>query len=115
LKERSLDEAFEMWWPKLEERVKAISSTQPPTEPHRSEKELLEEVVLNTRTLIRELQAPRPLQVFAPNREMEAYVRALMKTRRGLGGAVLAGDEAKAEMAGAAAALADSRTAKSNE
>jgi hypothetical protein len=41
---------------------------------------------------------------------MEAYVKALMKTQRGLG---LTVDMAKAEMEGAAAALADSLTAKS--
>jgi hypothetical protein len=43
---------------------------------------------------------------------MEAFVRALMKPQRGLG-AALAGDKAKAEMEGYAAALADGLTAKS--
>jgi hypothetical protein len=79
LTERNLEEQFDMWWPRLEEKVQAISAAQPPTEPKRSERDLLEEAVSNTRTLIRELQAPRPLQVFAPNREMEAFVRALSR------------------------------------
>jgi hypothetical protein len=70
------------------------------------------EILSLTRAILRELQVPRPLQVLAPNREMEAYVRALMKSQRGLG-ADLAGDKAKAEIEGAAAALADSLTAKS--
>jgi hypothetical protein len=105
LLERTLDEAFNKWWDDLEEKVQAILSTQPPTEPQRSAEDLLEEAVSNTRAILRELQAPRPLQVFAPNREMEAFVRALMP-QRGLG-AALAGDEATAEMAGRAAALAD--------
>jgi TIR domain len=104
LKERSLDEAFEMWWPKLVEKVEAISSTQPPTEPHRSERDLLEEAVSNTRALL-----TRPLQVFAPSREMEALVRALKKPPPVPGPA----DYKKAEMAGVDAALADSLTAKS--
>ena len=88
LPERTLDEAFNKWWDDLEEKVQAILSTQPPSEPHRSGEDLLEEAVSNTRAILRELQAPRPLQVFAPNREMEAYVRALMKPH---------GDKAKAE------------------
>jgi len=101
LAERSLDEAFEMWWPRLEEKVRTISSAaQQPTEPHRSVDDLLEEAVSNTRAILRELQAPRPLQVFAPNREMEALARALKK-QPGLG-----------SMEGIAAAIAE-LTAKS--
>jgi hypothetical protein len=79
LSERSLDEAFNMWWPKLKEKVEAISSTQPPTEQHRSERDLLEEAVSNTRTLLREFQAQRPRQIFAPNREIEAFARELLQ------------------------------------
>jgi hypothetical protein len=112
LPERSLDEQFDKWWSDLEQKVQTISAAQPTSELHRSEEDLLEEAVSNTRAILRELQAPRPLQVFAPNREMEAFARALMRPQRGLG-AALAGDEARAEMAGAAAALADSLTAKS--
>jgi hypothetical protein len=112
LGERTLDEAFNKWWDDLEEKVQAILSTQPPTEPQRSAEDLLEEAVSNTRAILRELQAPRPLQVFAPTREMEAFVRALMKPQPGLG-ADPTGDKARAEMAGAAAAIADSLTLKS--
>jgi TIR domain len=102
LPEQSLDEQFDMWWPRLEEKVEAIMSTQPQTEPQRDQRDLLEEAVSNTRTILRELQVPRPLQVFAPSREMEAFVEALMKPHRGLG-ADPVGDKARAEMAGAAA------------
>jgi hypothetical protein len=78
LGEADFNDVFDTWWPKLKEKVEAILSSQPHTPaPHREEKELLEEVVINTRTILRELQAPRPLQIFAPNREIEAYARAL--------------------------------------
>jgi hypothetical protein len=79
LPEQRLDAAFDVWWDKLKEKVEAISSAQPPSEPQRSERDLLEEAVSNTRAILRELQVPRPLQVFAPNREMEAYARALLR------------------------------------
>jgi hypothetical protein len=102
LSERSLDEQFDKWWLDLKERIEAILSTQPPSEPKRSERDLLEEAGSNTRTLIRELQAPRPLQVIVPNREIEAFARALMKPQRGLG-AGLAGDEVAALFDGLAA------------
>jgi TIR domain len=110
--EKTLDASFNKWWSDLEQAVRAISAAQPPTEPQRSIEDLLEEAVSNTRAIFRQLQAPRPLQVFAPNREMEAYLKALMKPQPGLGPDPV-GDKARAEMAGAAAALADSLTAKS--
>jgi hypothetical protein len=74
LKERTLDEAFDMWWPKLEEKVAAISSVAQPPRPHRSQKDLLEEVVENTRTLIRELQGLPPWQ---RDPEVSAFYQAL--------------------------------------
>jgi hypothetical protein len=41
----------------------------------------LGEILSLTRAILRELQAPRPLPVFAPNREMEALVRALREDK----------------------------------
>jgi hypothetical protein len=80
LSERSFDAAFNMWWPVLEQKVQAISSAaQPPSGPQRSERDLLEEVVENTRTLIRELQGLPPWQRFALNPQVEATVRALQR------------------------------------
>jgi hypothetical protein len=61
--------------------------------------------------ILRELQVPRPLQVLAPNREMEAYVRALMKSQR----AGTTDAEDKTEMAGVVAAVVDSLTERSNK
>jgi TIR domain len=90
LTERTLDEACNMWWPRLEEKVQAIPfSAQPPSGPKRSERELLEEVVENTRTLIRELQGLPPWQLPAfkfKDPQVEAAVQALRghKPVRGL-------------------------------
>jgi TIR domain len=56
LPERRVDEAFGMWWPELEKKVAAIPSTPPPSRPRRQDRELLEEIVENTRSLIREFQ-----------------------------------------------------------
>jgi hypothetical protein len=81
LLERSLDAAFNMWWPELEKKVKAISSAAlPPSRPHRQDRELLEEIVENTRNLIRELQPLLPWQRFAQiNPENVATVQALLR------------------------------------
>src|SRR5262245_16400947 len=79
LPERDVDEAFEMWWPKLEEKVQAISSAPP--SPHRSERDLLEEAVTNTRAILREFQALPPWQRFSTlTPEVAAMAEALRKT-----------------------------------
>jgi hypothetical protein len=57
LTERDLDEVFEMWWPKLEDAVRAIAAQQPdPGTQIRTEKELIEENLLLTRALSTQLQ-----------------------------------------------------------
>jgi len=81
LTDRHLGEAFDMWWPRLEQKVTAITSAAPlPSGPHRSERDLLEEIVENTRNLIRELQPLLPWQRFAQiNPENVAMVAALLR------------------------------------
>jgi hypothetical protein len=81
LLDRSLDAAFNMWWPELEKKVEAISSAALlPSGPHRQDRELLEEIVENTRNLIRELQPLLPWQRFAQiNPENVATVAALLR------------------------------------
>jgi hypothetical protein len=54
LSDRHLEETFDMWWLKLEQKVAAIPSTPSPSKPHRENRDLLEEIVENTRSLIRE-------------------------------------------------------------
>ena len=78
LSERSLDAAFEKWWPDLEEKVQGIPFAQPTTSvTHRSPEDLLEEVVNNTRAIIRELQGLPPWLRFPLNREVAATVKTL--------------------------------------
>jgi hypothetical protein len=75
-----LDAAFDKWWPDLEKKVKAIPTALPLSGPHRSERDLLEEIVENTRNLIRELQPLLPWQRFAQiNPENVATVAALLR------------------------------------
>jgi hypothetical protein len=55
---QDLEEAFETWWPKLEERIVAIPAATTPV-PKRSDREILEEILLlvreaETQTLWRE-------------------------------------------------------------
>jgi hypothetical protein len=79
LTERRLDEAFNKWWPHLERKVEAISSAAPlPSGPHRQDRELLEEIVENIRSLIRGL-TPLPWLRFPPpvhDPEMDAFIQA---------------------------------------
>jgi hypothetical protein len=80
LKERSLDEAFDKWWPDLEQRVQAIPTAQPPSEPFRKDRDLLEEIVENTRSLVRAIQGLPPWQRFPQiNPETDAMARALLR------------------------------------
>jgi TIR domain-containing protein len=80
LLDRGLDAAFDKWWPDLEKKVKAVPTALPLSGPHRSERDLLEEIVENTRNLIRELQPLLPWQRFAQiNPENVATVAALLR------------------------------------
>jgi hypothetical protein len=65
----------------LEQKLHAISSAaQPPSRPQRSERDLLEEVVENTRILVRELQSLPSWQRFTiDNPQVKAAVEALLQ------------------------------------
>jgi hypothetical protein len=43
--ETHIDEAFEVWWPKLAAEIDSLPPDGPATRPHRTERELLEEIV----------------------------------------------------------------------
>ena len=45
LPEAHIDEAFEVWWPKLESQLKALPAEDAKTKPHRPDRELLEEIL----------------------------------------------------------------------
>ena len=77
LTEQRLDVAFKKWWPDLEEKVQAISSAEPTKAvTHRNAEDLLEEVVENTRAIIRELHTLNP--------QVAAHVQALLGGRTSL-------------------------------
>jgi hypothetical protein len=50
-----VQDVFEMWWPRLQARVKTVltESVQQPTAPARSDKDILEEVLALTRSISR--------------------------------------------------------------
>lgn len=45
LPEAHIEEAFEVWWPKLESQLKALPPEDSKTKPHRPDRELLEEIL----------------------------------------------------------------------
>jgi hypothetical protein len=95
LTERTLNEAFNKWWPDLEEKVQAISSAaQPPTEPQRTQRDLLEEAVSNTRTLIRELSGASAQGGLGNSQSIDAAIRA---NYYGTGQGILGGLTPKSE------------------
>jgi hypothetical protein len=53
LQESPLDEAFEMWWPRLEESLRRAASLKDTPRPQRKERELLEEILQIVRDLSR--------------------------------------------------------------
>ena len=53
LPQNDLDEIFEVWWPRLSDRLSAVPAAEAQHTPKRTVDELLEEVVANTREQIR--------------------------------------------------------------
>lgn len=47
--ETHIEEAFEVWWPKLEAEIKSLPEDGPSQRPHRTDRELLEEIVDSVR------------------------------------------------------------------
>src|SRR5262249_45030892 len=56
LPDRSVDAAFDKWWPDLEQKVEAIPTALPPSVPHRKDSDLLRENLELTRSLLIEQQ-----------------------------------------------------------
>jgi hypothetical protein len=50
LTETHIDEAIEVWWPKLEQQFKVLPSEHPKSNPSRSDRELLEEILALARS-----------------------------------------------------------------
>ena len=62
LSEGVINNVFEMWWPKLEEKIQAEMAVVAvgKRENVRTERSLLEEILLLTRTITNDVQAPPP-------------------------------------------------------
>lgn len=54
LSETDFDETFEVWWPKLEQKLTQIPEPQIAKDPTRSERELLEDILTSVRTMQQE-------------------------------------------------------------
>lgn len=63
LSDQQLKETFELWWPKLEEKLKAIRPGSGGTPKERPERELLEDILNHVRTLNRSLAPPSRWQM----------------------------------------------------
>jgi hypothetical protein len=57
LLESHIEEAFEVWWPKLESQLKTLPNEDSKTKTHRPDRELLEEVL----ALVRNQSRPDPI------------------------------------------------------
>src|SRR5215471_12607640 len=72
---RTLERCLTFGGPGSSSEIEAITVAPQPGLKEPSEKEHLGEILSLARAILRELQAPRPLQVFAPNREIRALLR----------------------------------------
>ncbi len=64
-----LDEAFEVWWPRLEAHFQNLPSDEGPTKPPRPERELLEEILALVRSEAR--QKPQQSQAVEEERQVQ--------------------------------------------
>ena len=69
---------FEKWWPDLEAAVEKVLTTAPPTKAKgRTDRDILEEVLVNVRNLQRERVEPRPPNPSLSRRFLNAYNKAI--------------------------------------
>lgn len=61
LPEAHIDEAFEVWWPKLDAQLKSLPPEEGKGKPHRPDRELLEEILALVRSQSRPPKEPDPL------------------------------------------------------
>lgn len=66
LPEAHIDEAFEVWWPKLESQIKGLPADESKAKTHRPDRELLEEILALVRNQSRPSEsAPSSIQTTA--------------------------------------------------
>lgn len=73
LTETDLEETFEVWWPKFEEKLSQIPKSKAVTESKRPERELLEDVL----TTVRAMQRDRTIRNQAANAFLLQYMHLL--------------------------------------
>lgn len=80
-----VDEAFNKWWPDLEQKVQAIlAAARLPSVPARTDRDLLEDAVENTRAILREFEK---LPVLGPPMSIPTEIYdAATQRRYGVGG-----------------------------
>lgn len=64
LPESKVNKAFEVWWPELEQRLRAVDRSPAIPRPRRSEREILEEILELIRSQLRESGTPHSLSEF---------------------------------------------------
>jgi hypothetical protein len=69
LPQTHIEEAFEVWWPKLESQLKALPADESHAKTHRPDRELLEEVLALVRNQSRPDPVPAPTIVEIPKAE----------------------------------------------
>src|SRR5882724_33205 len=69
LPQTHIEEAFDVWWPKLESQLKALPADESHTKTHRPDRELLEEVLALVRNQSRPDPVPAPTVVETPKVE----------------------------------------------
>ena len=58
LSEPKLDEAFRVFWPKLDKALKKIASIKQPSQPQRSDRDIAEETLSIVRALLKDSRGP---------------------------------------------------------
>lgn len=55
---KQLEETFDLWWPRLEEKIKEIPASAAEAKPHRTDRDILEEILNTVRILDRRRSTP---------------------------------------------------------
>jgi TIR domain len=79
LGEADLREVFDVWWPKLKQRIEAITIAPQPVLQEPSEKELLQEILGHTRTILREVQVQTLPASMVRHPEVVRTIRGLLR------------------------------------
>lgn len=87
LPDSHLDDAFEVWWPKLAEKIDKLPPDEGGTRPQRSERDILEEILALVRTTARVIPSEESgRRVGVPSRQMEflGYIVADLTSELGI-------------------------------